>query len=60
MEIFPTEYAAYYRLAFAYSYRCQYDFKDCAEGMKIVEKLEKNYPNSEEVQKVKAVFEHWG
>lgn len=60
LEIFPTEYAAHYRLALAYSYRCQYDFEDCEEGMEIIETLEKTYPNSEELQKVKAVFEHWG
>lgn len=60
IELFPSEFAGQYRLAVAYSYQCQYDFEGCEEGMKIVKKLEKAYPNSEEVQTVKAVFEHWG
>jgi len=59
-ELFPSEFAGQYRLAVAYSYQCQYDFEGCKEGMKIVKKLEKAYPDSEEVQAVKAVFEHWG
>jgi len=60
LEIFPSEYAAHYRLALAYSYHCQYDFEGCEEGMEVVKKIEKAYPNSEEIQQVKAVFEHWG
>jgi len=59
-ELFPTEFAAHYRMAVAYSYQCQYEFQGCEKGMKIVERLEEDYPNSEEIQKVKAVFEHWG
>lgn len=59
-ELLPSEFAAHYRLAVAYSYQCQYEFKGCEEGMQIVERLEKEVPNSEEIQKVKAVFEHWG
>lgn len=60
VEIFPSEFTGQYRLAVAYSYQCQYKFEGCEEGMQIVERLEKEFPNSEEIQKVKAVFVHWG
>ena len=60
VELFPSEFTALYRMAVAYSYQCQYEFEGCEEGMEIAKKLEKVYPNSEEIKKVKAVFEHWG
>ena len=60
VELFPSEFTAHYRMAVAYSYQCQFEFKGCEKGMQIVERLEKEFPNSEEIQKVKAVFEHWG
>lgn len=60
VELFPSEFAAHYRMAVAYSYQCQYEFKGCEEGMKIIERLEKEFPNSEELPAVRAVFEHWG
>ena len=60
VELFPSEFAAHYRMAVAYSYQCQYEFEGCEKGMKIVERLEKDFPNSEKIQAVKAVFLHWG
>ena len=60
VKLFPSEFAAHYRMVVAYSYQCQYEFKGCEEGMQIVERLEKDFPNSEEIQQVKAVFTHWG
>ncbi|MDC8005514.1 hypothetical protein POV27_15760 [Aureisphaera galaxeae] len=59
-ELFPSEYSGHYRLVLAYSYQCQYEFEGCEEGKRLLEKLEKQYPNDEGLQKTKAVFDHWG
>ena len=40
LQLFPSDFEANYRLALAYSYRCQYDFEDCRTGMQLTRKLE--------------------
>lgn len=60
LELFPNDFEANYRLALAYSYRCQYNFEDCKNGMQLTKKLAKQFPNNQEIRKIKAVFVNWG
>lgn len=60
LKLYPNEFNASYRLAIAYSYRCQYEFEDCEVGKKLIEKLEGQFPENKDIKKVKAIFVHWG
>lgn len=60
LQLFPNDFDANYRLALAYSYRCQYDFEDCGIGMQLTNKLEEQFPSNQEIQSIKAVFINWG
>jgi len=60
LQLFPSDFEANYRLAMAYSYRCQYDFEDCGIGMKLTHKLEDQFPSNQNIKKIKSVFVHWG
>jgi len=60
VALYPSDFEANYRLALGYSYQCQYDFENCEIGMKLISKLEKEFPDKMEIQAVKAVFVHWG
>src|SRR5690554_227695 len=60
LELHPNNFDATYRLALGYSYRCQYNFEDCDVGMRLISGLERQFPNNPEIQKVKAIFIHWG
>ncbi len=71
LEVFPSEYDAHYRLAVAYSFQCQYEFKGCKEGAVEIRNMEKQlsmssmsyaeiFTKREEIRKIKQVFEHWG
>lgn len=60
LKLYPNDFDANYRLALSYSYRCQYEFEDCEIGKKLIDKLEKQFPNNEDIKAVKAIFVHWG
>lgn len=60
VALYPSDFEANYRLVLGYSYQCQYDFENCSQGMQLILKLEKQFPDNMDIQKVKAVFVHWG
>ncbi|MBG43239.1 MAG: hypothetical protein CL530_04655 [Aequorivita sp.] len=60
VALYPSDFEANYRLALGYSYQCQYDFENCDNGMKLILKLEKEFPDNKDIQNVKAIFVHWG
>ncbi len=60
LGLFPGDFEANYRLALAYSYRCQYDFEDCKIGMQLIRKLEEQFPNNQNIKNVKEIFVNWG
>ena len=60
VALYPSDFEANYRLALGYSYQCQYDFENCDKGMKLILKLEKEFPDNKDIQNVKAIFVHWG
>lgn len=49
-EIFPKEYDVQYRLALAYTYKCQHTNEECAKGDSLVHTLLARYPDVEEVK----------
>ncbi|CAM3302190.1 tetratricopeptide repeat protein [Aequorivita lipolytica] len=58
VKLYPNDFGANYRLALGYAYRCQYEFEDCAVGKKLIDKLEKQFPENIDVKAVKAIFLH--
>ena len=60
LELYPGNYDARYRIALAYSYQCQYEFKGCEEGKQMVEELKEEFPNRSDLLEVEKVFTHWG
>lgn len=60
LQLFPSDFEANYRLALAYSYRCQYDFEDCEIGMKLTRKLEEQFPSNSDIKKIMAIYANWG
>jgi len=60
VALYPSDFEANYRLALGYGYQCQYDFENCDNGMKLILKLEKEFPDNKDIQNVKAIFVHWG
>lgn len=58
MEIFPKDYDINYRLAAAYCYRCEDEAKDCDEAKKLVVKLLHDFPDDENVLKLKEMLQY--
>lgn len=59
LELLPFEYAANYRLALAYTYRCQNKFTDCEEGKALVDKLKKQFPENGDIKELASIYDHW-
>ena len=55
-ELIKNDYASLYRLALGYSYQCQNQLKNCERGEAILERLEKDFPNSEEVKALRNFY----
>uniref|UniRef100_UPI00404A40D3 hypothetical protein n=1 Tax=Gelidibacter sp. TaxID=2018083 RepID=UPI00404A40D3 len=57
LEIFPNEYHIKYRLAYAYTYRCRNEQKDCETGLAYIKDLMKTYPNTDDLIQLKSTLE---
>lgn len=58
LEIFPNDYDINYRLAAAYCYRCEDKAKDCDEAKKLVVKILQDFPDDENVLKLKEMLQY--
>ena len=52
-KILPNDYVINHRLANAYSFRCENEFKDCKKGKKLVDRLIKQFPEKTELLELK-------
>jgi predicted Zn-dependent protease len=57
LEIFPNEYDIKYRLAYAYTYRCRNEQKDCDTGLAYINALMEAYPNNDDLIQLKSTLE---
>lgn len=57
-KILPNDYVINHRLANAYSLRCEYEFKDCKKGKKLVDRLIKQFPEKTELLELKKRLEY--
>jgi tetratricopeptide (TPR) repeat protein len=57
LDIFPNEYYIKYRLAYAYTYRCRNEQKDCETGLIYIDDLMKTYPNTDDLIQLKSTLE---
>lgn len=60
LEIFPNEYHIKYRLAYAYTYRCRNEQKDCDTGLAYINALMEVYPNNDDLIQLKSTLEFFG
>ncbi|MBT0607385.1 tetratricopeptide repeat protein [Aequorivita echinoideorum] len=60
LQLFPNDFEANYRLALGYSYKCQYDFKDCRKGKILIDKLSEQFPHNQKIKEIEYIFHHWG
>ena len=56
LEVFPKEYDINYRLASAYCYRCEIEFKDCTEAKEQLNKLLKEYPEKPDLLRLREIL----
>lgn len=56
-ELFPNEFDINYRLALAYSYRCDFEKIDCEKGKKLTNQLLKQFPKNSDLKKLQIVFD---
>lgn len=57
LVLYPKDFEINYRLLQAYSYRCQYDLKDCFGAKALLEKLLKEFPEKNELHKFKNILD---
>jgi len=56
LEVFPNEFDAQYRLAQAYTYKCQLENEGCFKADSLVDRLITHFPNDENIKKLKTVI----
>ncbi len=56
-DLFPKEYDINYRLVAAYCYRCNAEFINCKEAKELLDKILNDYPNKQELLKLKESLE---
>ena len=56
LELFPSDYDAHYRLAYAYTYRCRNEKINCEEANSKIEKLLEQFPNNSELIELEVVL----
>ena len=57
-ELLPDDYSVNYRLAYAYSLRCENEFEDCKKGKKLLDKLINQFPEKPELLQLKELLKH--
>lgn len=56
LDLFPQDYHGQYRLAYAQTYRCRNELKNCEEAALNVRKLLKSFPNKLELVELEQVL----
>ncbi|PQJ76704.1 hypothetical protein [Polaribacter glomeratus] len=57
-ELLPNDYTVYYRLAHAYSLRCENEFEDCKKGKKLLDKLINQFPEKSELLELEELLKY--
>ena len=58
LEIFPTDYSINYRLAYAYSLRCENEYVDCQNAKNLIDKLINQFPQKIELLALKETLKY--
>lgn len=58
LEIFPNEFDVQYRLAQAYTYKCQHTNEDCFKSDSLINRLTKYFPENKQLQDLKKVVKN--